>query len=236
MAKQRQSHEQRVFTAENEIDQVLGNANPNPARAGCPPQDVLVALARRQRLADDPAYDHLIKCSPCYREVRALQQAAGERRVETTSRAWWSAAAALVLVLGGAAWLVLSRSDDQSVPQAPQQTAALSSDVTVQADLRKYTVLRSDERQTQPEPVALPRSRVKLTLLLPVGYDAGNYELQVLDAQLGSRATAAGRAEIRDFVTTLEAAIDLGSLPPGSYQLAIRREGEDWRLFPAEVK
>jgi hypothetical protein len=67
------------FTAENEIDLVLGSANPNPERTGCP-CDVLVALARRQRMADDPAYEHLIKCSPCYREVRALQQAAGEFR------------------------------------------------------------------------------------------------------------------------------------------------------------
>jgi len=122
------------------------------------------------------------------------------------------------------------------VPQAPQQTAALSSDVTVQADLRKSTVLRSDERQSQQEPIVLPRGRLNLTLLLPVGYDAGTYDVQVLDARLGSRATASGRAEIRDFVTTLEAVIDLGSLASGSYQLAIRREGEDWRLFPAEVQ
>jgi hypothetical protein len=80
MAKQRQNPEGKPFTAENEIDQVLGNANPNPARAGCPPQDVLVALARRQRPADDPAYDHLIKCSPCYRE--GCQAVAREREAD----------------------------------------------------------------------------------------------------------------------------------------------------------
>ena len=68
------------FTPENEIDVVLGAASPNPARVGCPPGDVLVELARRTRSITDPWYDHLIDCSPCYRAVRALQQAAGEWR------------------------------------------------------------------------------------------------------------------------------------------------------------
>jgi hypothetical protein len=44
--------------------------------------------------------------------------------------------------------------------------------VTVRADLRKYAVQRSEEWQAQPEPVVLPRGRLKLTLFLPVGYEA----------------------------------------------------------------
>jgi hypothetical protein len=40
----------------------------------------LIELARRDRSIFDPWYDHLSECSPCYREVRALQQAAGEWR------------------------------------------------------------------------------------------------------------------------------------------------------------
>ena len=69
-----------TFVPENEIDIVLGGANPNPAREGCPPRFVIVELARRQRSISDPWYEHLSECSPCYREVRALQQAAGEWR------------------------------------------------------------------------------------------------------------------------------------------------------------
>src|SRR5437773_9274442 len=107
----RQSPDATGFKAENEIDLVLGNANPNPARAGCPPRDVLTALARRERPIDDPAYDHLIKCSPCYREVRALQQASTARSSTVRSRAWWAAAAAVAVVAVGSAWFFSSRAN-----------------------------------------------------------------------------------------------------------------------------
>jgi hypothetical protein len=80
MANKRRKRDTSGFTAENEVDQVFAGANPNPERIGCPPHEVLVALARRERPIGDPAYDHLSECSPCYREVRAMQQAAGERR------------------------------------------------------------------------------------------------------------------------------------------------------------
>jgi hypothetical protein len=69
-----------TFVPENEMDVLLGGANPNPRRVGCPPQRLLIELARRERSISDPWYDHLSECSPCYREVRELQQAAGEWR------------------------------------------------------------------------------------------------------------------------------------------------------------
>jgi hypothetical protein len=75
MANQGQRPDSSDFIAEDEIDLVLGGANPNPTRDGCPPREVLSALARRERPMADPAWEHLIKCSPCYREVRAIQQA-----------------------------------------------------------------------------------------------------------------------------------------------------------------
>jgi hypothetical protein len=76
----RQCADELTFVPENEIDIVLGGANPNPTREGCPPRRLLTELARRDRSISDPWYDHLSECSPCYREVRALQQAAGEWR------------------------------------------------------------------------------------------------------------------------------------------------------------
>lgn len=239
MANERQSPDEHEFTAENEIDLVLGSANPNPERVGCPPRDVLAALARRERPATDPAYDHLIKCSPCYREVRRLQQAAGERRVEATApRPWWPAAAAAVVVLGvaiGAWWLWSGpgREPARSSP-APLESQAPAS-ITAQLDLRKYSVLRSDAQQPAPEPLTLPRGRVTATILLPIGSEPGEYETQLLDGDLRSRASASGVAEIRDFVTTLQVTLDTTSLPPGAYQLAVRREGQEWRLFPISV-
>ena len=62
------------FTPEDDLDEVLGHANPNHARAGCPSRDVLNALARRELPIGDARYEHLLSCSPCYREFRSIQQ------------------------------------------------------------------------------------------------------------------------------------------------------------------
>jgi hypothetical protein len=59
----------------NEFDVVFGLANPNPERIGCPPTETLIALSRKERAIDDPALEHLANCSPCYLEVRVLQEA-----------------------------------------------------------------------------------------------------------------------------------------------------------------
>jgi hypothetical protein len=237
MANERQHPDPSGFTAENEIDLVLGNANPNPARVGCPPRDVLIAVARRERPADDPVHHHLIKCSPCYREMRALQQAAGERRafgVPSRTR-WMWAAAALVALTAGGSWFLLSRPDGVA-PTGEPPAVSRSAELSARLDLRKYTVVRSDQRPPEPEPISLPRGRLNLTLLLPVSSEPGQYDVQILDANLASKASSVGTAEIREYVTTLQSTLDTGSLPPGAYQLALRRQGEDWRLFPTAVK
>jgi hypothetical protein len=63
---------------EDEIDEVLSRANPNPDRVGCPPRETLIALARKEAPLDDPAYEHLTNCSPCYVDFRALQRELGQ--------------------------------------------------------------------------------------------------------------------------------------------------------------
>lgn len=57
------------------LDEAFRVANPNPTRQGCPSHDVLAALSRRELPIEDPAYEHLLDCSPCYAEVRDLQLA-----------------------------------------------------------------------------------------------------------------------------------------------------------------
>jgi hypothetical protein len=84
--------------------------------------------------------------------------------------------------------------------------------------------------------LTLSRARLKATILLPVGAEPGDYEVQLLDANLQSRATSKATAAIVDYVTTLETTLDTSALPPGGYQLAVRPHGEDWRLFPARLQ
>jgi hypothetical protein len=175
---------------------------------------------------DDPSYDHLIKCSPCYRTVRSLQQATGERRIVAKApRIWRLAAAALFLFAAlGAGWLVAHRGELLRSP----------AEVHAQLDLRPYAIMRSGDRQRDQKPLVLPRGHLVLTLLLPAGAEPGPYEVQLLDANLKSRASAVGDAEVQNRITTLRATLD--ALSSGEYKLAVRRRGDEWQLFPTHVE
>ena len=220
------------FRIETEMDLLYGRAHLNPMREGCPPVDLLVQLSRRELPIDDPAYQHFAKCSPCYQELRVLQQTeAGTVAATTTRRRTMLVAAVLVTAVAGA-WFVLGRKGDRGGPTT-------SGDVAVQTarlDLRPFAVTRSDERATEPPALELPRGLVNVTVLLPVGAGPGEYEVEILDRNQQPRATATGTAAIREFVTTLDARLDLIALGPGDYKLAVRREGAGRRLYPVIVR
>ena len=235
MADERQAGKSPEFTPEDEIDELFARANANPTRVGCPTREVLSELAHKRRPISDPAYEHLAKCSACYREFRGFQQTT--HRTPLRRAAWVAAAAAAVIIIvAGAAWFLSpSRGERGTLPQPSVQESQVA-ERRMEVDLRKYSVTRNEQQKPETGPVSLARAKSNLTILLPVGSEPGAYEVQVLDSGLRSQASASGEAAIRDYVTTLLATIDLRPLSPGAYQLALRRHGEDWRLFPAEVK
>lgn len=222
---------------DEDIRELLRYANPNPERVGCPPSDVLRGLARLERPFEDAGYDHVVRCSPCYVEFEALQQAAAAESPESRQRAvaqrvrskWLLPAAAAVLIATGSVWFVLSQGQDGGDEPAPEAVRA-------ELDLRQYTVERSDQAQPAQPPLLLPGRLLNVRILLPVGSEPGEYELRALDSQLRPRASAKGKAVIRNYVTTLQATLDLRELAAGGYQLALRRPGENWHLYPATVK
>lgn len=211
----------------DELDEAFRGANPNPTRQGCPSHDVLVALARRERPIEDPAYEHLLDCSPCYVEVRDMQRAHLMAAHERSSHRWWLsvAAAAIVVVALGAWWLATGRT------QAPGGSGAPAI-MQVTLDLRPYSVTRSPTAPDAPPPLELPRGVVELTLLLPVGSEPGLYDVQLLDAEQRSLASAQAEAAIQDFVTTLSVRLALSEVAEGSYRIAIRKTGDSWRIYP----
>jgi hypothetical protein len=220
------------FRIENEMDLLFGRAHPNPTREGCPPPELLKRLARRELPIDDPAYDHFAKCSPCYQELRALQQAdAAKAALHSRRRMMFAAAAVLALVVAGS-WFALRRGDSAV---APAPTTDERAPHVASLDLRPLAVTRSEEQKTA-QPLEVPRARVNATMLLPVGSSPGAYEIRILDSDLRVRANAKGSAEIRNYVTTLEAAIDMSPLEVGDYQLTLRREGGEWQMFPLRVR
>ena len=232
----------------DEFDEVLGRANPNPERIGCPPQETLVELARRARPIGDPAYQHLLKCSPCYTEVRRLQVAANASSQRRTGRptAWLALAAALVLALFGTLLYRQSRQPApaepapavvQNVPSPTLPSASVPTPLPLQADLRKFTVFRSaEDNGNTRDVVSLQPALLALTLMLPVGSEPGAYEVQLLDSQLKSLASGRGEGTLENYVTSVRVTLDLRQVRPGTHQLAVRRGDDQWRFFAARVE
>ena len=103
-------------------------------------------------------------------------------------------------------------------------------------DLRPLAVTRSEDQKAAATSLEVPRGRLNATILLPVGSSPGAYEVRILDSDLRVRASTTGSAEIRNYITTLEVAIDVGTLDAGEYQLTLKREGGEWQMFPLRVR
>jgi hypothetical protein len=223
---------------QRDIDEVFSRANPNPDRVGCPPRDELIALAARRLPIGSPGYEHLSKCSPCYREFRALQEQLKQAAAAPAarSRRWALAAVAAAVVLvatAGAWWLTNSerRPDEAKVESLP--TTALA---RAEVDLRPFTVTRSDQPSEPATAIQLPATLVDITILFPVGAEPGDYDVRLLDSAKQSRGDATGKAAIENYLTTMRVRLDLRQLPEGPYQLAVRRQGDSWREYPLAIR
>lgn len=216
----------RVALSDDELLQdVLATVDANDERVGCPPRAVIVELADRTRPLTDPAWDHVLQCFPCSSEARRLHE---QIRAAARRRVLGGLAIAAVLVLLVASSVPWWRDGGAAQPTAIAQLTPAT------VDLRAYTVARAESSERR-SPIPLVGGRLRLSMLLPVGFEPGSYELQVLDSTLQSRAAAAGVAAMQGYDTALSADVDLTALPPGMYQLAIRRDGEEWQLFPLQL-
>ena len=211
------------FEAEDELDYLFANASPNPHREGCPSRDELIRISRKEKPIGDSAYRHIVHCSPCFQEMRGLQQADARGRV---ARKWTLvAAAAVVALIAGGSWWVL---------RSPQTSDGAVVATTI--DLRPFTVMRGDTQSPPPESIVIPRGRLDATIVLPLGAEPGSYEVRLLDDAPSVRAQATGDAEIRDSMTTLHTTLDAATLPAGAYHLEVRRTGGEWRRVPAQLR
>ena len=221
------------FAIETEMDLLFGRAHPNPSRVGCPPADMLRRLARRELPIGNPAYDHFATCSPCYVELRTIQQVdAAVAAAATRRRRQLLAGAAVLVVAVAAGWFAFRRVGGDRLGGSSGEPLQRSPKL----DLRPFAVSDSEPQTDDTRALVLPRGRVNVVILLPVGAKPGAYELEILDSNLQSRVVVTGTATIRDSVTTLEATIEMDALSPGAYKLALRRPHADWQVYPLVVK
>ena len=137
-------------------------------------------LARRELPIGDPCYDHIAKCPPCYQELRANQQADAAEHAAAVRRKRLAYAAAVLVVAIAGSWFALRQTGNTS----GTAVSTTGGERQARLDLRPFAVTRGDERTKVPEGLVLSRVRLKATILLPVGSEPGNYEVQILDGDL----------------------------------------------------
>lgn len=212
---------------------LLGGGYPNPERVGCPGSKVLEDLARdRTDLRDAKDWIlHLGCCSPCFIEYTTFrQQATRRKRLEY---ALVIAAMVALFVVGGWLWRAHRFPGSGGTPNVP--IVATYRPVTL--DLRNWIVLRGEQPPSAPAgPIQLPRGRLDLKIFLPVGSEAGKYEVHV-SSKLGKTVvTATGSAVIQNGITVLKVNLDTFRLNPGNYLLGIGQPGEATDFYPLLVK
>ena len=211
--------EQRLLDA---LTRGLSREFPNPDRVGCPDSAVLRGIAFRQlRLEEvDKWLDHLASCSPCFQEFTELRKQAASQRRRT--QAWLAAAAVLILAVAGWLWV-----RTQHAVQPPE-TAVL--------DLRDLSVARGQNpTQSDQRPLEIHRSVKHLIVDLPIGSKEGAYDLALLSDTGGQIIAASGIAQLQDHVVSLRADVDVSSVKPGLYFLALRQPGLEWTTYLVRV-
>src|SRR5262249_54513641 len=145
---------------------------------------------------DHEAYDHLTKCSECYREFRAYQQSI---RSSSWRRAAIAAAAVLaVAIVGGTYAVRTARIDGWS-----------SSTQAVLLDYRSESATRSEAGDPVRRPKTLPRKNIAATILTPTGSEPGRYEVRVVNDSGRIRLGQAATGEMENFAVRIRVDLDL---------------------------
>lgn len=229
MAGQRDSQrEEREFLrllAQSALDDY-----PNPERIGCPDPEFLRTLAfhRKSIPLSDPRLNHVVHCSPCFREFTAFQAAARKRR-----NTFWGIVTAIAAVIAICVGLWASGTFNRLAPPG----AASPAPIIAQIDLRNWSITRgAPEPSQQHKPILVPRGRLQLTILLSFGSQAGTYNIQILNQTDQPLIRASGQATIVNGITKLRVSLNTSSLPPGNFLLGIRRPPLDWTSYPIAIQ
>jgi hypothetical protein len=134
-----------------------------------------------------------------------------------------------------AAWY-LGRKALSPTQRSPQQVSEVRS-LTAVLDFHDSTAERSDQTPLPGSQQAphLRRSLLNLEIQLPLGTEDGSYAIQFRNHAGGIAAQSTGIAKWDGVTETLSAQIDLRTIEPGEYKLAIRKGAASWRQYSVFV-
>jgi hypothetical protein len=226
--------DEKVWTR---LKQSLREQYPNPHREGCPEEAMLKGLAfGTVRLEQAAAWlDHLGHCSPCFLDFERFRTQASRWRRLSLSLA---AAAILLLCLSVTLWLTLRHEQptpmrgyvDKSTPTAATEAMPSKPLATAVLHFENPSTSRGGNDNSRP-PQSLPRSRIIVSIYLPLSDEPGKYELELLKTLTDSAplATLKGTAVIENGLPVLQITSDLSNLAPGLYVARFRQIGGTWR-------
>ena len=207
----------------------------NPRREGCPASETLNRLARRRISLEEAGdlTDHIATCSPCFIEY-SRYRAVYKRGIRAAYVLASAAAVLLVAVAVSRTW-----NSPRGIPATPPTTVARAPIPAEQAIPRVLDLrMRGDSRSDTPsgradgDPPRLPRERLLLSILLPIGSEDGVYDVALVSSSGQPIRTATGTSKLQDFVQVLPVTFDLSGLTPGRYELRIRRARTPWNSYP----
>lgn len=153
--------------------------------------------------------DHLGSCSPCYGDFSRFRKAYELRRKRTLL----AVAASILIAAGIAGWVLLQRHNEGLVAQI----AVL--------DLRNRSVARGTEPNPDEPPLEVNRAAAHWNILLPLGSDAGPYDIRLLAGSGELLVSTKADAKLTDGVAVIQISVDLSSRSPGHCVLRLTRNG-----------
>ena len=195
---------------------------PNPKRLDCPSELVLKAMARRSaavHLRDVPA-SHVANCSPCFGRYRRFRR-----------EVWFyrGAAFATALILAVVGILSVVRYFEEN--KQPSLIALGTKDrrFAFEADLTGASPIRGSS--TDAAPLRLPARKLRVTFLLPVGLESGEYEVRLTKATGALIQESRATGTLVDGTTKLQVDYDLTRLAKTEGILSIRPTGISWLSY-----
>jgi hypothetical protein len=202
---------------DNPIEAILLTAFPNPERIGCPSAEMIKAMANQQIGRDDPAWNHLWNCSPCFKDFKVVRDArvariGREYERKRTRRSVLIGAATAAACSGLAYFAALE------FRSRPGHHLAI-----ISVDLTEAGTTRGVEEQTAIV-ARLPRQVDEIHLTLPRLSPSGTYIVAVLGSESENTAVALSSAatQITAGQRTLIVTLDLSQVRAGRYFLGTR--------------
>ena len=208
------------------LEELMLRAYPNPTRNGCPDAQVLGSMAAKSIPRENPVWEHLWKCSPCFGEFVKLRDARAARERRNQIIIWGSLAAILLIAVTlGLNHFIFGHYSGGSGQNEPNRYEAAVFNFEG-ADAER--VVRG---AAEPPPMEHPPSKsqrlpakiIDLTVYLARGSDDGEYQLQFVDVQNAVRASVAAKAAIDKGLTSFTVVIDLSKFAPGEYSVRSRK-------------